>query len=208
MINPGTLKDLIGDGKAANLDDALNILARGSTTGRVTGRDILHSEHGFDFLKHVQETVESGTTKQAPAEVLESLSSTTDDLVQRYGMDTKGMQGFAEKAITSGEAEAVKASAQTLGELKTAMDFFTGEFLKIARKLHVNPASVSMQEKLDLATLKKNIDSVYKASDELAANEAKVEGQKAFQWHSPSISASTDNMLNIILFCLNLALPC
>ncbi|OXS29884.1 MAG: hypothetical protein BCS36_03220 [Desulfovibrio sp. MES5] len=198
LINPGTLKDLIGDGKAANLDDALNILARGSTTGRVTGRDILHSEHGFDFLKHVQETVESGTTKQAPVEVLDSLSSTTDDLVQRYGMDTKTIQSFAEKAITSGEAEAVKASAQTLGELKTAMDFFTGEFLKIARKLHVNPASVSMQEKLDLATLKKNIDSVYKASDELAANEAKAEGQKAFQWHASPSNLSEEQIRSFL----------
>ena len=198
LINPGTLKDLIGDGKAASLDDALNILARGSTTGRVTGRDILHSEHGFDFLKHVQETVESGTPKQAPAEVLDSLSSTTEDLVQRYGMDTKGMQGFAEKAITSGEAEAVKASAQTLGELKTAMDFFTEEFLKIARKLHVNPASVSMQEKLDLAALKKNIDSVYKASDELAANGARAEGQKAFQWHASPSNLSEEQIRSFL----------
>lgn len=198
LINPGTLKDLIGDGKAASLDDALNILARGSTTGRVTGRDILHSEHGFDFLKHVQETVESGATKQAPAEALDSLSSTTDDLVQRYGMDTKTIQSFAEKAITSGEAEAVKASAQTLGELKTAMDFFTGEFLKIARKLHVNPASVSMQEKLDLAMLKKNIDSVYKASDELAANGAKAEGQKAFQWHASPSNLSEEQIRSFL----------
>lgn len=198
LINPGPLKDLIGDGKVASLDDALNILARGNTAGRVTGRDILRNEHGFDFLKHVQETVEAEATKQAPAEVLDSLSSTTDDLVQRYGMDTKGMQGFAEKAIASGEAEAVKASAQPLGELKTAMDFFTGEFLKIARKLHVNPASVSMQEKLDLAALKKNIDSVYKASDELAANGARAEGQAAFQWHASPSNLSEEQIRSFL----------
>ena len=129
---------------------------------------------------------------------------TARQLAQAITVDVNGqkvnlMQGFAEKAITSGEAEAVKASAQTLGELKTAMDFFTGEFLKIARKLHVNPASVSMQEKLDLATLKKNIDNVYKASsDELAANGARAEGQAAFQWHTSPSNLSEEQIRSFL----------
>lgn len=198
LIDPAALKSLVGDGKAKTIGEALDTLARNDARHRVTGLDILRSEHGFDFIKHVKESLkEAGSSKEAVTvtdDVVSSLTSSTDELVQRYGMNSKAVQEYAGQAIASGEVTVASKTAQTFDDMKTALDFCTEEFLKIARKLHANPASVSMQEKLDLATLKKNIDSVYKAGDELAATGATTEAKEAFKWHPSPTNLSEEQI--------------
>ena len=94
LIDPAALKSLVGDGKAKTLGEALDTLARSDARHRVTGLDILRNEHGFDFIKHVKESLkEAGSSKEvvtATDDVVSSLTSSTDELVQRYGMNMQG----------------------------------------------------------------------------------------------------------------------
>lgn len=118
-------------------------------------------EEGYSVLSGIAEAMRN---KQGIEETVEVTLQRTFETAQRLAedFDMPRVKNYMQDVLSDVPADGLRGTDKPLAMLETSLTVFTEDALRLARKMDINPAAVSPQDRLDFITLKKNIDSVYR----------------------------------------------